>query len=210
MPDDRKSGQYLPKWERLASALTRVTSGGITENDAKRAICSAIADGVIAIRLALRKHATKGTTAHGKVLGGADVEIPARLEPQDVDFENSRPLKPWVVKRERIAHLAGYWDVDWVELFSADVTNVLIPVGYGNQTSAASNPHERRPRPHQKTQPKRQRAQRAVKALYPDGVPDQATEPNGNLCQRVGEKLKELGLRDVSNDTILRAAGRRK
>ena len=78
MPDDRKSGQY-PRWERLVSALARVTSGGITEGDAKRAICDAIADRAIAIRLALRKHTTKGTTAHGKVLDGADVEIPRAL-----------------------------------------------------------------------------------------------------------------------------------
>jgi hypothetical protein len=38
-------------------------------------------------------------------------------------------------------------------------------------------------------------------------VPDQATEPNKNLCQRVSKKLTGP---KVSDDTILRAAGRRK
>jgi hypothetical protein len=40
--------------------------------------------------------------------------------------------------------------------------------------------------------------------------PDQATEPNVNLCRRVSAKLNEAKLPNVSDDTILRAAGRRK
>jgi hypothetical protein len=184
-------------------------SAGITESDAKRAICDAIADGAIDIQLALRKHTTRGTTAHGKVLVRADVEIPARLEPQDVDFENSRPLRPWVVARERIPHLAGSWHVDWVELSRADVTKVLIPDGGGDQPSDARAPHERPPRPGRKSQPGCDAARRAIKALYPDGVPDQTTEPNAKLCKCVAAKLKELGLSSVSDDTMLRAAGRR-
>jgi hypothetical protein len=46
--------------------------------------------------------------------------------------------------------------------------------------------------------------------VYPQGVPEQAREPNAILFQRVAAKLKEEGLHDVSDDTILRAAGRRK
>jgi hypothetical protein len=41
-------------------------------------------------------------------------------------------------------------------------------------------------------------------------VPTEAVEPNAKLCRRVGEKLKHAGLLGVSDDTILRAAGRRK
>jgi hypothetical protein len=208
MPDNRNSGQDPPRWERLFSALTRVTSGAITEGDAKRSICDAIADRAIAIRLALRKHTTKGMTAHGRVFGGADVEIPAHLEPEDIDFENSRPLEPWYIAREKNRYLAGRWDVDWIELSSADVTKELIPASDGEQPPAANEPRERsRPRP--KAQPARDRALDAIKVLYPDGVPQQATEPNKNLCQRVAAWLKESGVPDVSDDTILRAAGRR-
>ena len=53
-------------------------------------------------------------------------------------------------------------------------------------------------------------ASRAIAALYGDGPPDQAAEPNASLCRRVGQKLRELGLPEVSNDTILRAANRRR
>jgi hypothetical protein len=61
-----------------------------------------------------------------------------------------------------------------------------------------------------KTRPALERARGAIKELYPTGVPAQAAEPNTNLCRRVGEKLKQAGLPEVSDDTILRAAGRRK
>jgi hypothetical protein len=61
-----------------------------------------------------------------------------------------------------------------------------------------------------RSRPKFEGALRAIGEIYPDGVPDQATEPNFKLCQRVSEKLKGAGLSGVSDDTILRAAGRRR
>jgi hypothetical protein len=60
-----------------------------------------------------------------------------------------------------------------------------------------------------KSRPALERARGAIDELYPTGVPEQAVEPNTNLCRRVGEKLKQAGLPGVSDDTILRAAGRR-
>jgi hypothetical protein len=60
-----------------------------------------------------------------------------------------------------------------------------------------------------RSRPQFERAAKALATLYPDGVPDQATEPNVSLCRRVGAKLKDAKLPDVSNDTILRAADRR-
>ena len=45
-----------------------------------------------------------------------------------------------------------------------------------------------------------------IEELYPNGVPDQATESNKKLWKQVSDKLTE----SVSRDTILRAAGRRK
>jgi 7-cyano-7-deazaguanine synthase in queuosine biosynthesis len=70
--------------------------------------------------------------------------------------------------------------------------------------------HGRMRRGHGKSSPALERARGAIKELYPNGVPCQSAEPNANLCRRIGEKLKQAGLPDVSDDTILRAAGRRK
>jgi hypothetical protein len=61
-----------------------------------------------------------------------------------------------------------------------------------------------------KSQPALERAHGVITEVYPEGVPGQAAEPNARLCRRVAEKLKHAGLPHVSDDTILRAAGRRK
>ena len=60
------------------------------------------------------------------------------------------------------------------------------------------------------SRPGRERALKALNEVYSNDVPDQASEPNARLCKKVGECLKAAGLPDVSDDTILRAAGRRK
>ena len=74
---------------------------------------------------------------------------------------------------------------------------------------AAIHPPEQPQQPRVSTRPARERASRAIQALYPDGVPDQATLPNANLCRSVGDWLKDK-LPGVSDATILRAANRRK
>jgi hypothetical protein len=61
-----------------------------------------------------------------------------------------------------------------------------------------------------RSRPPRERALVAIQQLYPGGTPSQVIEPNAILCRRVGTKLKEFKLPNVSDDTILRAAGRRK
>jgi hypothetical protein len=66
------------------------------------------------------------------------------------------------------------------------------------------------PRSRGKSQPSLERARRALKELYPEGALDQATVPNAILFKRVGKYLKQADLLGVSDDTILRAAGRRK
>jgi len=211
MSDDNSSGGYIRKWERLPSALNRIVGAGIAEDVAKRAICDAIADKAIEIQLTLLKHTTRFLTAHD-TLCGADVDIPTSLNPEEMDFENSRPKNPWGVKRERIPHLWGYWDINWIEVSRADVTRLLIPAGQGHEATATKGLQERSPRPHQKRQTSRDRACLAITELYPNpnDIPDQAAEPNATLCKRVAAKLKEMRLPHVSDDTILRAAGRRK
>ncbi len=76
--------------------------------------------------------------------------------------------------------------------------------------SAGRGLPERPQRRRGKSQPALERARGAINELYPSGDPGQAAEPSANLCRRVGENLKQAGLLGVSNDTILRAAGRRK
>jgi hypothetical protein len=50
-------------------------------------------------------------------------------------------------------------------------------------------------------------AKQAVNELWPNGIPDTLT--NTSLVKQVGDWLKQHNVRDISRDTILRAAGLR-
>jgi hypothetical protein len=67
-----------------------------------------------------------------------------------------------------------------------------------------------------RTRNKRDRAMQAIKAIWPNGLPNQTELPNDILCKRVSEWLKadcrkqNISFVEISDDTILRAAGRQK
>ena len=190
---------YTPDWEPLADALKRVMAAGVSEDEAKLDLCRAVADLKIRVRVRIGKYARKG-----QVFAGGNVEVPTHLAPHDFDWELSRPLAQWEIgpqPGERWGRGWEKWPLDLIELSTADVANVLC----GGAPQLAP-PHESRG----KSRPAIERAQAAIRVLYPDGVPDQATEPNATLCGRVGAELKDSKLPAVSDDTILRAAGRRK
>jgi hypothetical protein len=60
------------------------------------------------------------------------------------------------------------------------------------------------------TRPAREPAKMALDEIYPEGIPSQSEVPNATLCGKVGNWLKTKGQRNVSDATILRAAGRRR
>jgi hypothetical protein len=124
-----------------------------------------------------------------------------------VDFE----LNEVVLKGGETLYSVHFCPIDRRRVFDlhqryaqaiGDVLQAAVSAGHG-----APEPQQRR---RGKSQPALERARGAIKELYPDGVPGQATEPNANLCRRVSAKLQEESLPGVSDDTILRAAGRRK
>ena len=197
---------YVAQWERLSDAATRVaTAAGVSNDKAQSDLCQAIADGVVNIRCKLKKHTTRHSTSK-EVLQGNDFDIPTKIRSQDLDWERSRPVRPWTVRRGNYS-LPGSWDLEWIEVFSTDVTNALCPVATRGETAQrASSPKK----PKTKSQPAREGAKRAIQELYPEGVPDQTVLPNATLCRRVGEMLKALKLPEVSDETILRAALRRR
>ena len=192
---------YLRAWQRLAEVIESVmAAAGCSREEAETDICHAIADRTVRIQGKLRRHKTKSITSN-RLLEGKDFLIPDEIKPADLDWGNSRPLDPWAVHRE-IFRIPGNWELEWIKLFSTDVTNVLCG-GPTERTSSKTGVTSR-------SRPTRERAQQAINELYPNGVPQPAALPNTVLCRRVGEKLREQGLVDVSDDTILRVAGRRK
>jgi hypothetical protein len=58
------------------------------------------------------------------VLDGKDFEIPTEIKPEALDWESSRSLNPWFVRRGSYS-IPGYWDLAWIEVSRADVTKAL-------------------------------------------------------------------------------------
>lgn len=196
---------YTPAWLEPSDALRRVaTATGQSNDEVRSDICRAIADRAIKIRAKLWKSRTM--TASNMVQEGDDFEIPTDLKPDDLDWDQSRPLQKWFLRRER-SRVHGYWYLAWIEVSAADVKTVLCDTEEPNGPVPTNQPRISEER---RTRPTFDRAKKALKELYPDGVPDQADLPNAVLCRQVGVKLREAGQPDVSDDTILRAAGRRK
>jgi hypothetical protein len=89
---------YPPGWERLSDAAARVmAAAGVSKEQAQTDICQAIADDAVEIRCKLEKHTTSPIRSK-KVLAGRDFEIPTDLKLKHLDWERSRPLKPWFVR----------------------------------------------------------------------------------------------------------------
>jgi hypothetical protein len=190
---------------------------GVTENEAKTDLCCAVADRKINVRVRI---AATDRSMGGQFFSDGNVGVPRHLNPDDFDWTRSRPLRPWSIGPMLGQHYSWDWEdrpIDLIELSTADVREVLCGAGarggalrkdtLENETGV---PHAARSSPHHtRGQPARERAQIAIKALYPQGVPDPASEPNVLLCRKVGNWLKERSLPGVSDPTILRAAGRR-
>jgi hypothetical protein len=68
----------------------------------------------------------------------------------------------------------------------------------------------RDPRRRRKSAPVRERALLAINALWPDGVPSEIILLNCTLCNEINAWLKKRSLPEVKDDTILRAAKRRR
>ena len=94
---------YVPDRERLSEAVMRVVATGVNEDHAKQAICTAIADKKINVRFSIASEegsAPFGEHVVGTVRGGSEIEIPSQLAPNDFNWQQSRPLKPWRDIRE--------------------------------------------------------------------------------------------------------------
>jgi hypothetical protein len=128
---------YIPDWEPLSAALTRIIRvTGVEESEAKADLCNAIADKKISVRV---------TLARGKrVYAGGNVGPPVHLEPQDLDWDNSRPNASWMIG----PMLGQYgWTDDWekkqidlVEVSTADVLDTLCTNYVTCEDAGASNP----------------------------------------------------------------------
>lgn len=199
---------YTPKWESLSAAADRLAkTSGCSQDQARSAICQAISDGVIKVRGKLARHDIRSLKSTYVVCGN-HLEIPTGLKPDDFDWLNSRPVKPWFLRNIQGLH-HGPWHLAYIELFGPDrekhlLSNIEPTVG---PTAPQS---EKQPKRKRRENPKLKVAKIANDALWPNGPPPTHELPNALLDRHVNTWLKENGLPEVSRDTVLRAAGRRK
>ena len=194
---------YESQWERLSTAADRIAkANGISVDEAKADLCLAISDDSVRIRAKLLKHNTRPMRSSETVLSGKHFHAP-RFDPREIDWAKSVPLKPWFVDHCKIP---GHWEFELVEVCAPDVTSILCDAPKISVAQPKPGPISNRK---VRTNPKLEAARRAISVLYPQDMPDQSELTNKQLCQRVAEHLKARGL-EVSDATILRAAGRRK
>jgi hypothetical protein len=226
---------YLPDWETLAETLARVmTTNGLSPSGAQLDICRAFRDDKVRSRYGVEGVQTPhrfdvNLRAVGQSRNRFDQRdiigrprVPLDLIPDDIDWVNSRPKSPWLDNRGFLVGIAK------IEVSTADVIRVLCrgrtarpasdaqPSGpsRGLQVQAREPPSTPNPdvtsvdqasSPRHKSSAKRDRAQRAIHEVYPGGVPEKTTDME--LFRAVGRKL---GADTPSEDTVLRAAGRRR
>ena len=101
---------YESIWWTLSEALERVMAAtGGTEPEVKADICRAILDGAIEVQGKLKESSTKLLTSSG-VIEGKELSPWNGLEPEDLDWENSRPLKLWQVAAPRLRAFLAHVD----------------------------------------------------------------------------------------------------
>ena len=122
---------YIPVWESMAEALARVTGYSDSMLDAQRDICRALSDGKLRARYRVERVQTpyglevsRRAFGHPRIgLDQPDIiglpSVPQDLSPDEIDWESSRPKRPWLDKHGFLVGIAK------LEILTADVIRVL-------------------------------------------------------------------------------------
>jgi hypothetical protein len=144
------------------------------------------------------------------------MNTPEKLTMWGVQFRKADPdaeLKPitpqawqglWINPLYNRATNGEYGKVIWTGL-CFDRKQLVAAFGGGNEPTTHT-PAARLTR----RQPFRERAFSHLAERYPNGVPDRSSKSDAALVRAVKNQIKKRGELDISRDTILRAAGRRK
>src|SRR5207247_2508768 len=102
---------YVSQWARPSDAVTLVMAEtAVSRQQAQVDICRAVADRAIKILCKLKRHATQPMISKS-ILEGDCFEIPTTIKPEEVDWEHSRPVRPWIIPRGKY-YPAGPWQLD--------------------------------------------------------------------------------------------------
>jgi hypothetical protein len=183
--------RYTPDFEPLADALKRVMASGLSEDQAKLDICGAVADGKVDVRVRVSIAATDNAM-RGRVFyrSNRNVAVPPHLDSTDLDWVQSRPLKPWQIGPagpQRYSDPFWQWEsqpLDLIELSTADIMSIL------NMTAAGPTNFIRRS---SKSGPgaKARGIEDAINQLWPDEIPKGLSAKDRNRA--ILDKIKQNG-----------------
>jgi hypothetical protein len=172
----------------------------LTEAIAETAKLSGVSIGAAKMKIIEACHAGDIRTCwYGYYRGGSPAIARHEWAGADIDYENEVLIPANNGQRKRGVSLNTSDYEAWRTLQTT--TTVLPEPATSTARAAAQN--------------KRTRAKQAITALWPAGAPPAAALPPGVLCAKVSDWLKadcethHLPRLDISDDTILRAAGRK-
>jgi hypothetical protein len=216
--------RYLQDWLPLAEARRLFESCDLSKDEAELDICRAIADRKICIRNEILQ-------IYGEPRLPLELLVPRRLSPQDFDWEKSVTVTPWQehisdldrrlrpgrlprrvtfsveVSMHGIVRVCGRYPSESANKDSEDVPSKRAADEENLAIAVETLPPEMSSAPRRATLRSSSKRKRAARAL--DRIADKDHMTNVELCNEV-QKILGLAARDISNETILRAAGRRK
>ena len=118
------------------------------------------------------------------------------MKHDDYDADEQNPPEPEIIKPSEWVHNQIDLLLSWH--MTLTVNKEDLEYWLKQQVSEPAEP---------RSSQKRDQAREAVKALWPDGVPNNLL--NKQIEKEIGDWLKAKGQLEISRDTILRAAGRK-
>ena len=111
---------YVPDWESIAQAVDKIVAEGAANEEAKVAICNAIADRKVEVRV--RVAGGNGSFSAGRV------RVPKHLHPAMIDWQSSRPVARWWIDPMLGQHYfvdSAYEQIELLEVRTEDVMSVF-------------------------------------------------------------------------------------
>lgn len=197
---------YEPDWETIEDAVGRITAHGMPEVQAQRDLCRAIADHKIDVRQHLA--ANRLLNLRAITLLRAELAIPARLSPADVDWAKSRSKETWAYAQQRPGEPTTLYaqrslhlmdrTVELTEVRRRDVTMLFLQAEEQAKTEPSISPEE----PPSRSRAV-QRVHQAIEGLWSGILP--ANLSNKDRERQINEWLTANRLSQVSLRTIQRA-----